>query len=183
MYQNNKSNIVYYPTTPQTIYVQAVPIQVYNTNPPPYNPYYGEPNINHNISNNPVPTNVIETVAPKSLFKPPSMWQTGMLDCFSDCGICCCGCLCPCCLHGMNVKKLNNGNCLCHSILYVLCCGPLQQCKLRKQLRKRYNLQQSPCNDCCVAFCCGPCGLCQEAREIKYQKLVNTDGPIVQNMN
>lgn len=190
---NNKSNIVYYPSTPQTVYVQAaMPLQqplqnLYNQSQQQslqpvifqpittsYIPSYVAPQPPNYTSNT---NNKVQT------YQPPQMWQTGLLECFNDFGICCQGCLCPCCLYGKNVEKFNNSNCLCSCLLYLLCCGPVQHCSFRRDLRTKYNLQQSPCNDCCVAFCCGPCGMCQEAREIKYKRLAKIDGPIEQNMS
>ncbi|KAK9863545.1 hypothetical protein WJX84_005768 [Apatococcus fuscideae] len=98
-------------------------------------------------------------------------WTAGIFGCLGDCGICCYGCWCPCCLFGDNHSKAMGTGCVGPTIIFYLLGSIGCQCfyagPLRKELRNRYSLQERPCNDCCVHWCCSPCAICQEAREIK----------------
>lgn len=183
MNTNNKTNIVYYPSNAQLVYVQAVPVQTYNYQPPT-NPYLAQantvvPQIYNNGGNG---GNIDSTDLNKIKLQPPKPWQTGLFECCSDIEICIVGMGCPCCLYGNNNHSLKDTGCCCPCLSYLLCCGPLQHCSFRKSMRNKFNLQESPCNDCCVAFCCGPCGICQEAREFKYRQKFNIDQPGNQTM-
>ncbi|XP_008389191.4 protein PLANT CADMIUM RESISTANCE 2-like [Malus domestica] len=101
-------------------------------------------------------------------------WTTGLLDCFSDCSVCCLGFWCPCVVAGRVAEIVSKGqtSCFWHGCLYaainyytnLACCIT---CGYRTQLRGQYMLEEKPCNDCCVHFFCNSCALCQEYRELQ----------------
>ncbi|KAM2883790.1 hypothetical protein COP2_011187 [Malus domestica] len=101
-------------------------------------------------------------------------WSTGLLDCFSDCSVCCLGFWCPCVVAGRVAEIVSKGetSCFWHGCLYaainyytnLACCIT---CGYRTQLRGQYMLEEKPCNDCCVHFFCNSCALCQEYRELQ----------------
>ncbi|KAK9842886.1 hypothetical protein WJX74_003909 [Apatococcus lobatus] len=103
-------------------------------------------------------------------------WSASLFGCCGDCGICCYGCWCLCCLFGDNHSKAMGSGCVGPSCIYYLLASIGCQCfyagPLRKEIRAQYSLQERPCNDCCVHWCCAPCAVCQEAREIKQRRNV-----------
>ncbi|KAF7465934.1 Hypothetical predicted protein [Marmota monax] len=64
-----------------------------------------------------------------------SNWQTGMCDCFSDCGVCLCGTFCFVCL-GCQVAADMNECCLCGTTV-----------AMRTLYRTRYGIPGSICDD------------------------------------
>lgn len=89
-------------------------------------------------------------------------YSTGLLSCFSDCGICVQTCFCPCVTKMMNTSRVHDQECDCDS-----CCICNSAYWDRQLLRARKNMVQDKCGDCCVCCFCRPCMLCQDAREIK----------------
>ncbi|NXG52312.1 PLAC8 protein, partial [Psilopogon haemacephalus] len=85
-------------------------------------------------------------------------WQTGILDCFSDCGICLCGMFCCLCL-GSQVAGDMEECCLCGNSV-----------ALRTLYRTKYRIPGSIVNDWFAVHCCSVCSLCQLKRDIKRRK-------------
>ncbi|GMH37797.1 hypothetical protein BSKO_05670 [Bryopsis sp. KO-2023] len=101
-------------------------------------------------------------------------WSSGVLGCCDDCGVCCKGICCPCCLYADNAKW-SKGTGRCKSGCVYLCCTGigcmwLYSVGIRTTIRSKYNLKPQPCGDCCTHFCCHYCALCQEARELKFRR-------------
>uniref|UniRef100_A0A8C0BIC3 Placenta associated 8 n=1 Tax=Buteo japonicus TaxID=224669 RepID=A0A8C0BIC3_9AVES len=87
-----------------------------------------------------------------------SMWQTGLMDCCSDCSVCCCGAFCFPCL-ACQVAGDMNECCLCGTSV-----------AMRTLYRTRYNIPGSICSDFCVTLCCPLCSVCQIKRDINRRK-------------
>ncbi|XP_009557823.1 placenta-specific gene 8 protein isoform X1 [Cuculus canorus] len=85
-------------------------------------------------------------------------WQTGLLDCCSDFGVCICGAFCFTCL-GCQVAADMDECCLC---------GP--SVAMRTLYRTRYNIPGSILNDFLSVLCCPMCALCQLKRDINQRK-------------
>ncbi|NWX13829.1 PLAC8 protein, partial [Aegotheles bennettii] len=85
-------------------------------------------------------------------------WQTGMMDCCSDFGVCLCGIFCFYCL-GCQVAGDMNECCLCGSSV-----------AMRTLYRTRYNIPGSIMDDYMAMGCCSMCALCQLKRDIKRRK-------------
>ncbi|XP_058049221.1 placenta-specific gene 8 protein-like [Ahaetulla prasina] len=85
-------------------------------------------------------------------------WQTDLCDCFSDCGVCLCGCFCFPCLSCQVATAMNE----------CCCCGGTVT--MRAVYRTKYNLPGSICGDTCVVACFPACSLCQVQRDIKKRK-------------
>ena len=92
-------------------------------------------------------------------------WTQGLLNCCGDCGICCCGLLCPCCQVCNNANGLGNSGLLCCLTSFLVPCVPTF-C-LRQTARSKYGVDGSTCSDCAAAWCCTLCVNCQTAREIQ----------------
>jgi Cys-rich protein (TIGR01571 family) len=101
------------------------------------------------------------------------MLPAALQGCMDDCGTCCYGCWCPCCLFGDNAEKLGDGGCCLNCCLYYLlaafCCNSCFAAPKRGRLRANHNLGEEPCGDCCTHFWCTTCAICQEARFIKVR--------------
>ncbi|XP_026712596.1 placenta-specific gene 8 protein-like [Athene cunicularia] len=87
-----------------------------------------------------------------------NMWQTGLMDCCSDCGVCCCGVFCFPCL-ACQVAGDMNECCLCGTSV-----------AMRTLYRTRYNIPGSICSDFCTTTWCLMCSVCQLKRDIKRRK-------------
>ncbi|XP_008589905.1 PREDICTED: placenta-specific gene 8 protein [Galeopterus variegatus] len=87
-----------------------------------------------------------------------SNWQTGVCDCFSDCGVCLCGTFCFICL-GCQVAADMNECCLCGTTV-----------AMRTLYRTRYGIPGSICDDYMMTLCCPYCSLCQIKRDINRRR-------------
>ncbi|KAM3671946.1 placenta-specific gene 8 protein-like isoform X1 [Ammospiza nelsoni] len=85
-------------------------------------------------------------------------WQTGLMDCCSDCGVCCCGMFCFPCL-ACQVAGDMNECCLCGTSV-----------AMRTLYRTRYNIPGSICSDYCVTLWCTVCSVCQMKRDINRRR-------------
>ncbi|NWX34305.1 PLAC8 protein, partial [Notiomystis cincta] len=85
-------------------------------------------------------------------------WQTGLLDCYADCGVLFCGMLCFPCLAGQVATDMNEF-CLCGSSV-----------AMRTLYRTKYHIPGSICSDFCVTLCCPMCSVCQMKRDINRRK-------------
>ncbi|XP_048161214.1 placenta-specific gene 8 protein-like isoform X1 [Corvus hawaiiensis] len=102
------------------------------------------------------------------------MWQTSLMDCCTDCGVCCCGMFCFPCL-ACQVAGDMNECCLCGTSV-----------AMRTMYRTRYNIPVSAepacspaaspkdkgsiCSDFCVTLCCPVCSICQIKRDINRRR-------------
>ncbi|XP_027580885.1 placenta-specific gene 8 protein-like isoform X2 [Pipra filicauda] len=86
------------------------------------------------------------------------IWQTGLMDCCSDCSVCCCGMFCFPCL-ACQVAGDMNECCLCGTSV-----------AMRTLYRTRYNIPGSICSDFCVTLCCPVCSVCQIKRDINRRR-------------
>ncbi|XP_074132216.1 placenta-specific gene 8 protein [Sminthopsis crassicaudata] len=87
-----------------------------------------------------------------------SNWQTGLLDCFSECGVCICGTFCTICLSCQVANDMNEC-CLCGTSV-----------AMRTLYRTRYRIPGSICNDFIATAFCTMCSLCQLKRDINRRK-------------
>ncbi|KAM9263552.1 placenta-specific gene 8 protein-like isoform 1-T2 [Cariama cristata] len=87
-----------------------------------------------------------------------SKWQTGLMDCCTDCDIFCCGMFCFPCL-ACQVAGDMGECCLCGTSV-----------AMRTLYRTRYNITGSICSDFCVTMWCPVCSVCQIKRDIKRRK-------------
>ncbi|XP_037386121.1 placenta-specific gene 8 protein [Talpa occidentalis] len=90
-----------------------------------------------------------------------SNWQTGLCDCFSDCGVCICGSFCFPCLCCQVAADMNEC-CLCGASV-----------AMRTLFRSRYGIPGSICGDSLIVYCCPTCSLCQIKRDINRRRAMN----------
>ncbi|NWI53399.1 PLAC8 protein, partial [Calyptomena viridis] len=102
--------------------------------------------------------NVIVTQPQFTMVQQPGEWQTGLMDCCSDCGVCLCGICCYTCL-GAQVASAMDECCLCGSSV-----------AMRTLYRTRYNIPGSILKDCFAMWCCPLCAICQLKRDINRRK-------------
>ncbi|NXX59401.1 PLAC8 protein, partial [Scopus umbretta] len=99
------------------------------------------------------------TAQPQFLAAPQaSKWQSGLLGCCSDFGVCICGTFCFPCL-ACQVAGDMNECCLCGTSV-----------AMRTLYRTRYNIPGSILDDCISTMCCPMCTLCQLKRDINRRK-------------
>uniref|UniRef100_A0A8D0C3B8 Placenta-specific gene 8 protein n=1 Tax=Salvator merianae TaxID=96440 RepID=A0A8D0C3B8_SALMN len=87
-----------------------------------------------------------------------SHWQTGLCDCFSDCGVCLCGTFCCLCLGCQVASDMNE----------CFLCGIT--CTIRPVYRTRYGIPGSIFGDFCTFVWCHVCSLCQIKRDINKRR-------------
>ncbi|KAK0136336.1 Placenta-specific gene 8 protein [Merluccius polli] len=88
----------------------------------------------------------------------PSEFQTGILNCASDCSTCCYGLWCYPCL-GCSIASDMDECCLCGL-----------QMAIRSVYRTKYNINGSLCSDFMAYLCCPVCATCQLKRDIELRK-------------
>ncbi|XP_023339378.1 cornifelin [Eurytemora carolleeae] len=98
-------------------------------------------------------------------------WKQGLFNCCGDCGICCCGTFCDCCLVYQNADNLGKSGLLCCLLACMIPCVPTMI--LRNEARERWGIQGSTGGDFCASVCCYPCVDCQTAVEIKERGAQN----------
>ncbi|XP_070804762.1 placenta-specific gene 8 protein-like [Pituophis catenifer annectens] len=96
---------------------------------------------------------VLVTVQPSRNY-----WQTGICDCFNDCGVCLCGMFCFPCMACQVAADMNE----------CCCCGT--SVAMRAVYRTKYDIPGSICGDNCIVCCCPVCSLCQIQRDINRRK-------------
>ncbi|KAI4897052.1 hypothetical protein NFI96_011400 [Prochilodus magdalenae] len=104
-------------------------------------------------------------------------WTTGICDCCSDMGTCCCALWCFPCLQCQTVSQF--GWCFC---MPLLDCCMIVSCCLRSKMRERYGIHGSCCDDCCSLCFCYPCAWCQMSREIKIRAHASTSTVVTQQI-
>ncbi|KAI0230662.1 hypothetical protein LSAT2_019020 [Lamellibrachia satsuma] len=93
-------------------------------------------------------------VAPQQLRE----WNTGVLGCFSDMGVCIQGYFC-----------LNSLMCSVSSRMGESCCAAhVALAALRTKLRVTHGIQGSVCNDWFCTQMCTMCVICQMERELRF---------------
>ncbi|NXH21387.1 PLAC8 protein, partial [Bucco capensis] len=85
-------------------------------------------------------------------------WQTGLLDCMSDCRVCLCGMFCYPCL-GCQVATDMGEYCFCGNSV-----------PMRTLYRTKYNIPGSIVDDWAAICWCPFCSTCQLKRDIKLRK-------------
>nr|XP_046185254.1 cornifelin homolog A-like [Oncorhynchus gorbuscha] len=91
-------------------------------------------------------------------------WSTGLFDCCSDMGTCCCATWCFPCFQCQTASHY--GWCACMPLLDP-CAFMAVSCCMRSSMRERYGIQGSNCVDVGLVCCCYACAWCQMAREVK----------------
>ncbi|NXW54034.1 PLAC8 protein, partial [Eurystomus gularis] len=99
------------------------------------------------------------TVQPQfSAAQQAGEWQSGLMDCCSDFGVCICGAFCFMCLSCQVAGDMGEC-CLCGSSV-----------AMRTLYRTRYKIPGSILNDWASIMCFPMCALCQLKRDINRRK-------------
>ncbi|XP_063165943.1 placenta-specific gene 8 protein-like [Candoia aspera] len=85
-------------------------------------------------------------------------WQSGLLDCFNDCGVCLCGSFCSMCL-GCQIASDMDECCLCGTSM-----------AMRSVYRTKYGIPGSLLSDFLAVLFCPLCSFCQLKRDINKRK-------------
>ncbi|XP_053113463.1 placenta-specific gene 8 protein-like [Hemicordylus capensis] len=85
-------------------------------------------------------------------------WQTDLLDCYDDCGVCLCGLFCTLCLGCQVASDMEE----------CILCGPTMA--MRSLYRTKYGISGSLLGDFFATGCCPHCSLCQLKRDINKRK-------------
>ncbi|TNM92148.1 hypothetical protein fugu_019160 [Takifugu bimaculatus] len=91
----------------------------------------------------------------------PSEFQTGLMECCDDCGVCWYTLLCPLCV-GCSIASDMDECCLCGLGMPI-----------RAVYRTKYNIKGSMCNDFVTNYFCMCCATCQLKRDINRRKEQN----------
>ncbi|KAK4785093.1 hypothetical protein SAY86_001782 [Trapa natans] len=101
-------------------------------------------------------------------------WSVGLFDCFSESGLCCLSCWCPCITFGQISEIIDRGTSTSglNTALYILIwgisgCACIYSCLYRMKMREQYRLEGSPTEDFFIHCCCEPCSLTQQYRELQ----------------
>jgi len=100
-------------------------------------------------------------------------WSTGLCGCFSDCGILCKSCWCPCLQVGENAEFFGEDK---TTACCMSCwCGCPYHFITRNRVRTAINAPGTMLNDMLLSSCCKTCSIAQEGREIKAMKEKGTE--------
>lgn len=88
-------------------------------------------------------------------------FSTGLCSCCTDCGSCCYGWICGCCLFSDNWKKIRGTANPC-----CMCFCPMSMFWVRQTLRMRKHMSRNDCGDCMTSCLCWNLANCQHAREL-----------------
>ncbi|KAM9378030.1 placenta-specific gene 8 protein [Phaethornis superciliosus] len=93
-----------------------------------------------------------------SAVQQEGQWQTGLMDCCTDWGVCLCGTFCFYCLSCEVAGDMSQ----------CFMCG--SSMAMRTLYRTRYNIPGSLLDDYMAVMCFPLCSLCQLKRDIKRRK-------------
>ncbi|NXA75566.1 PLAC8 protein, partial [Thryothorus ludovicianus] len=107
----------------------------------------------------PMASQSVITVQPQfAVAQQQGQWQTGLMDCCSDCGVCLCGTFCYPCLSCQVAGDMDE----------CFLCG--SSVAMRTLYRTKYNIPGSILSDSCSIWWCTPCAVCQLKRDINRRR-------------